>query len=81
MSGSSNFHSFRDGWSVAVQDLFNIAHSILLQLPSSFFAIRLVSVHVLHPYASIDTTAAWKKLLTKCNENMINTKNIVKQKF
>ena len=23
---------------------------------------RLVSVHVVHPYSSIDTTAAWKKL-------------------
>ena len=24
--------------------------------------MRLVSVHVVHPYSSIDTTAAWKKL-------------------
>ena len=24
--------------------------------------MRLVSVHVEHPYSSIDTTAAWKKL-------------------
>ena len=31
-------------------------------LPSSFFSSRLVSVHVVHPYSSIDTTAAWKKL-------------------
>ena len=30
--------------------------------PLSFFFIRLVSVHVVHPYSSIDTTAAWKKL-------------------
>ena len=29
---------------------------------SIFFAIRLVSVHVVYPYSSIDTTAAWKKL-------------------
>ena len=41
---------------------FNIARSILVYLPSSFFSIRLVSVHVVHPYSSIDTTAAWKKL-------------------
>ena len=24
--------------------------------------MRLISVHVVHPYSSIDTTAAWKKL-------------------
>ena len=44
------------------QDLFNIAHSILVLLPSSFFSSRLVSVQVVHPFSSIDTTAAWKKL-------------------
>ena len=27
-----------------------------------FFSIRFVCVHVVHPYISIDTTAAWKKL-------------------
>ena len=37
------------------QDLFNIARSILVELPSSFFSSRLVSVHVVHPYSSIDT--------------------------
>ena len=37
------------------QDLFNIARSILVQCPSSFFSIRLVSVHVLHPYSRTDT--------------------------
>ena len=45
-----------------LQDLFNIARSILEYLPSSLFSIRFVSVHVVHPYSSIDTTAAWKKL-------------------
>ena len=44
------------------QDLFNIARSILVYLPSSFFSSRLVSVQVVHPYSSIDKTAAWKKL-------------------
>ena len=44
------------------QDLFNIARNILVQLPSSFFSSRFVSVQVVHPYSSIDTTAAWKKL-------------------
>ena len=41
-------------------DLFETTRSILVELPSSFFSIRLVSVHVVHPYISIDTTAAWK---------------------
>ena len=31
-------------------------------MPSSFFSSRFVSVHVVHPYSSIDVTAAWKKL-------------------
>ena len=44
-----------------LQNLFNITCIILVQLPSSFFSIRLVSIHVVHPYSSIDTTAAWKK--------------------
>ena len=45
-----------------LQDLFNIACCILELLPSSFFFIRLVSVHVVHPYSKIDTTTTWKKL-------------------
>ena len=44
------------GW--CLQDLFNI----LELLPSSFYSIRLLSVHVVLPYSSIDTTAAGKKL-------------------
>ena len=43
-------------------DLFNIAHSILVQYSSSFFSKCFVSVHVVHPYRRIDATAAWKKL-------------------
>ena len=43
------------------QDLFNIAGSILVQLPS-FFSICLVSIQVVHPYNSMDMTAVWKKL-------------------
>ena len=46
-----------------LQGSFNRARSILVQLMSSFFSIHLVSVYVVvHPYRSIDTTAAWKKL-------------------
>ena len=37
------------------QDLFNIARSILVQLPSRFFSIRFVSVHAEHPYNKTDT--------------------------
>ena len=44
------------------RDLFNIARNILVLLPSRFFFSRLVSVQVVHPYSSIDTTAAWKKV-------------------
>ena len=71
MSGSSNLDSFVMGgrWPYSccfvgccLQNLFSIARSILEQLPSSFFYIRLVSVHIVHPYSSVDTTAAWKKL-------------------
>ena len=45
-----------------LQDSFNIACSILVQMLSSFLSIRLISFHVVHPYSSIDTTTAWKKL-------------------
>ena len=45
-----------------LQDLFNIAHSILVRLLSSLFSIHLVSVHVVYPYSSSDTIAGWKKL-------------------
>ena len=31
-------------------------------MSSSFFSSRFVSVEVVHPYNSIDTTTAWKKL-------------------
>ena len=41
-----------------LQDFFSIDQSILLQLPSSFFSIGLVRVHVVHLYSSIDTSTA-----------------------
>ena len=44
------------------QDLFKMARSILVQLLSSFFSIRLVSIQVVNSYSSLDTTAARKKL-------------------
>ena len=44
------------------QDLFRMTHSILVQFLSSFFSIRLVSIHVVHPYSRINTTTVWKKL-------------------
>ena len=71
VSSSSNLYSFVTGgkrpysWCLGGccrPDLFNIARNILMWLPSSFFFSRLVSVRVVHPYSSTDTTAAWKKL-------------------
>ena len=44
------------------QALFKIARSILVQFLSSFFSIRLISVHLVYPHGRIDMTAALKKL-------------------
>ena len=44
-----------------LQYLFNITLSILVLLPSNFFSISLISVHIVHPHSSIATTSAWKK--------------------
>ena len=43
-------------------DLFRIPRSSLVQFPSSFFTIRLVSVHIVQSYSRVDKTANWKKL-------------------
>ena len=40
------------------QNLFNIARSILVQLPSSFFSLHLVNIQVVHSYSSMGTTTA-----------------------
>ena len=45
-----------------LQDFFNKARSILVPLLSSFFSICLVSIHVVHPYSSIDSNGAWEKV-------------------
>ena len=45
------------------QDVFNILHSILMQMPSSLFYVCFVSVHVVHPFSSMGTTTTCKKLL------------------
>ena len=67
------------------QDLFNITHSILVQLQSSFFSSRFVSVQVVHPYSSIDTTAAWKKqhfiLSVRSDFHMIESLSIAVHAF
>ena len=44
-------------------NLFNTPCSNIMWLPSAFFSIRIVSIRVVHPYISIDMTAAWIKLL------------------
>ena len=43
-----------------LQDLFKIVRAFLFSCRQAFSF--LVSVHVVHLYSSIDTTAAWKKL-------------------
>ena len=67
------------------QDLFNIARNILVWLPSSFFFSHLVSVQVVHPYSSINMTAAWKKLrfilLVRSDFHMIKSLSIAVHAF
>ena len=43
------------------QELFKTTRSILMYFQSSFFSMRFVSVQVVHPYSSTDTTTACKK--------------------
>ena len=38
------------------EDLFRIAHRILVRFLFSFFSICFISIHVVHPYCKIDTT-------------------------
>ena len=45
-----------------IEDLFNIARSILVQFPSYFSSKCFVSIHLVHQYNRIDSTTAWKKL-------------------
>ena len=44
-----------------LQDLFQIARSVLVYFSSSFYSMRFVKVHVVHPYSSTDSAKAWKK--------------------
>ena len=71
MSGSSNLDNFRDGWLVAVQLLFYWVlppgfvqccsqHSCVIAVKLFLHTVSLRPL--VHPYSSIDTTAAWKKL-------------------
>ena len=66
-------------------DLFSIARSILVQYPSSLFSIRFFSVHVVHPYWSTDTTAAWKKsrfiLSDRLDPRLIDSESIAVHTF
>ena len=71
MSGSSYFDSFHDEWLVAVQLLlFRVLPPWLVQYCSQHSCVVAVnlflhtlSVHIVHPYSSIDTTVALEKLL------------------
>ena len=90
MSASSKFDSFLR-WVVsgrtaaALWYTVSRTNSILLApflccCHHAFFSIRLFSVHVVHLYSSIDTTAAWKKLrfilLIKSDFHMTNRLSI-----
>ena len=62
------------------QELFKTALSIFLESPPTIFSIRFVSVHVVHPYSSMDTATTRKKsrfiLLDWSNFCMINSVSI-----
>ena len=49
-------------------------------VPISFFSIRFLSVHVVYPYSSTDTIAAWKKipfiLLDRLDNELIDSLSI-----
>ena len=65
LSGSSNYAGVKNSatlWGVASWTGSILLAAFLCLLPWSFFSSRLVSVHVVHPYSSIYTIAAWKKL-------------------
>ena len=58
------------GWAVSgctgillfgITSRFKIACRILVKFPFSFFSMHFVSIHVVHPYSSIDTATACKK--------------------
>ena len=64
---------------------FNIARSILVYYPSSFFSIPLFSVHVVLLYSHIDTATGWKKLrfllLVRSDFHMTDSLSIVIYSF
>ena len=59
MGGRRPYSSSFEGY--CFQDLFKIGRSLFVHLPSSFFSLCFLSVHVVHPFSSKDTTATWKK--------------------
>ena len=48
--------------------------SVLVELMSSFFSIRFVSFHVVHPYWSIDATTDWKKFCFNLSDLLAQNK-------
>ena len=49
-------------WGVVARTCLILLSTFLYNFCPSLLSSRFVSVHVVHPYSSIDTTAAWKKL-------------------
>ena len=62
VSSHSCWMYVRAGRPAFARPCVGIHKSTSLMSSSSFFSSRFVSVHVVHPYSSIDVTAAWKKL-------------------
>ena len=52
-----------------------------MQYPSSFFSVRLVRVHAVHLYSSIDTSAYWKKLRLRSDFRMTDSLSIAFHDF
>ena len=57
------------------QDLFKTARCILVQFSSSFFSIRYVSIHVVHPYSIFDAATPSKNpfLFYRIDQTSIST--------
>ena len=72
-------------WGVASRNYSILLAAFLCNCRLAFFSSRFVSIQVVHPYSSIDTTAAWKKLRfilsVRSDFHMINSLSIAVRAF